>query len=227
METPAEIRDNPLIRYYIQSDGAVVYDKKMNKRINFCMTLEESNLLFDIFNRYTNRMRVRFDGNVYQRKAPPTDAFCAMFDVDPDFLCSKSPDERLVDDFEAACRKMDGVEMVSAHFRNDPEMERFFADLDSTGLFSYVRNDQMPYCHVFSKCAGKGNAIKKLMEWLNFTKEETIFVGDGTNDITMLRMGGLGLAVANACEELRAEADEVICSNSEHTARYILEHYIK
>ena len=34
VETPAEIRDNPLIRYYIQSDGAVVYDKKMNKRIN-------------------------------------------------------------------------------------------------------------------------------------------------------------------------------------------------
>ena len=117
--------------------------------------------------------------------------------------------------------------MVSAHFCNDQEMNRFFAELDSTGRFSYVRNDMMPYCHVFSNCAGKGNALNKLMEWLHLSKEETICVGDGTNDITMLRAGGLKLAVANACEALCAEADAVICSNREHIMPYILEHFIK
>lgn len=227
METPAEIRDNPLIRYYIQSDGAVVYDKKTKERINLCMTREESNLLFDIFNRYINRIWVRFEGNVYQQSELPTDDFCAEFDTEPGFLCARSLNARLIDDFEATCRKMDGIEMVSAFFRNNREMECFFAEIEATGLFSYAHNDVIPNCHVFSKRAGKGNAIKKLMERLHYTKEETICVGDGTNDVTMLREAGLGLAVSNACPILLAEADAVICSNREHVARYILEHYIK
>ena len=227
VETPPQVRDNPLFRYYIQSDGAVVYDKKTKERINLCMSMEDSNLLFDIFNHYTHKMRVRFEGNVYQRKMAMTEELFARFDVDPDFLCAMSPDEKLIENFEALCRKMDGIEMVSSHFSNDPEMERFFAELDSTGRFSYVRNEMMPYCHVFSNCAGKGNALNKLREKLHFSKEETICVGDGTNDITMLRAGGLKLAVANACEELRAEADKVICSNRDHIMPYILEHFIK
>ena len=227
METPTEIRDNPLIRYYIQSNGAVVYDKKTNTRINLCMTREESNLLFDIFNRYTHRIWVRFEGNVYQQSELPTDDFCAEFDTEPDFLCARSLNARLIDDFEATCRKMDGIEMVSAFFRNNREMECFFAEVEATGRFSYARNDVMPNCHVYSKRAGKGNGVKALMELLGCPKERVICVGDGTNDISMLREAGLGLAVSNACPSLLAEADAVICSNEEHVARYILEHYVK
>ena len=122
---------------------------------------------------------------------------------------------------------MDGIEMISAFFRNNSEMESFFAELDATGRFSYARNDVMPNCHVYSKRAGKGNGLKALMEWLNCDRERVISVGDGTNDISMLREAGLGLAVSNACPQLLAEADEVICSNKEHIMPYILSHYIE
>ena len=36
--------------------------------------------------------------------------------------------------------------------------------------------------------------------------------GDGTNDLPMIRACGTGVAMGNACEELKREAD-VVCGN--------------
>ena len=43
----------------------------------------------------------------------------------------------------------------------------------------------------------------------------------------MVKEAGLGLAMSNSMPELLKIADEVICSNLEHSAKYILENYIK
>jgi len=56
--------------------------------------------------------------------------------------------------------------------------------------------------------------------------EETIAVGDSTNDMTMIQAAGLGLAMENAVPELKAAADAIICSNQEHGIDYILRNYI-
>ena len=45
---------------------------------------------------------------------------------------------------------------------------------------------------------------------------ETVAIGDAPNDREMLRLAGLGVAVSNAAPELRAVADETVCSNEEH-----------
>jgi hydroxymethylpyrimidine pyrophosphatase-like HAD family hydrolase len=39
--------------------------------------------------------------------------------------------------------------------------------------------------------------------------------GDGSNDLTMIQAAGLGVAMANACDEVRAAADYVTTSNDE------------
>ena len=46
--------------------------------------------------------------------------------------------------------------------------------------------------------------------------EETVAFGDGTNDLTMLRAAGLGVAMANAADEVKAAADRVTDDN-EHS----------
>ena len=58
--------------------------------------------------------------------------------------------------------------------------------------------------------------------------EETIAIGDSKNDIDMLLKSGLGIAVSNAWDELKAVADTVAdCSNDEHIAKYVLEKYFR
>ena len=39
--------------------------------------------------------------------------------------------------------------------------------------------------------------------------------GDAQNDMSMLDFAGYGVAMGNACEELKAMADEVTLSNNE------------
>ena len=79
---------------------------------------------------------------------------------------------------------------------------------------------------IISKNAGKGNALMVLADLLGIDRAVTIAVGDSTNDMTMVRQAGLGLAMENAVDELKAAADQVICDNEHHSAKYILEHFI-
>lgn len=71
--------------------------------------------------------------------------------------------------------------------------------------------------------ASKSNAIKQLKSML--TCKKLIVFGDGKNDIDMFLMADESYAVANAHEELKQYATEVILSNDEDgVAKWLEEH---
>ncbi len=53
----------------------------------------------------------------------------------------------------------------------------------------------------------KAAAIGVLMQKLGGTPDDVIAIGDGGNDLPMLEYAGVGVAMGNACEELKAAAD--------------------
>lgn len=55
----------------------------------------------------------------------------------------------------------------------------------------------------------KATGVAQLIEYMGYTKDEVMAVGDHTNDIEVLQMVGLGVAVGNAVPELRAVADYI------------------
>lgn len=57
--------------------------------------------------------------------------------------------------------------------------------------------------------ANKGEAIGKLAAYLGCDISETMSFGDGLNDLSMIKAAGLGVAMANACTEVLAVADEM------------------
>lgn len=59
------------------------------------------------------------------------------------------------------------------------------------------------------KGTGKADALSKLCRMLDIRREEVVAIGDDRNDIGMLRYAGLGIAMANAPEDVRAAADEI------------------
>ena len=62
---------------------------------------------------------------------------------------------------------------------------------------------------VMPQNAGKGLAVAKLAQLLGFTRDEVMTLGDNTNDLDMIRWAGLGVAVGNAVEALKVEADYI------------------
>lgn len=55
----------------------------------------------------------------------------------------------------------------------------------------------------------KGAGLLDLAARLGVAPEETIAIGDNSNDVSMIRAAGLGCAVANATDEAKAAADYV------------------
>jgi Cof subfamily protein (haloacid dehalogenase superfamily) len=58
--------------------------------------------------------------------------------------------------------------------------------------------------------ASKGAALTRLATELGIPIEETVAVGDSYNDIEMIEAAGLGIAVANAVDAVKAAADVVL-----------------
>ena len=61
----------------------------------------------------------------------------------------------------------------------------------------------------------KATALKVIMEHLGVDKDEVLATGDNQNDIEMVKLAGIGLAVDNAHLDLKAVADAVIPSYTE------------
>lgn len=69
------------------------------------------------------------------------------------------------------------------------------------------------FLELVDKRCSKGLAIEQLIRHLGISREETIAIGDGYNDIPMLSYAGLGIAMGNACDAVKAAADAVTDTN--------------
>ncbi len=97
--------------------------------------------------------------------------------------------------------------------------------------------DELPYPinHVFSEYiyleilppgVDKGTAVRALAERLGVPREAIVAVGDNLNDLAMIEYAGLGVAMGNAPETLRAAADVVAPSNDDHGLQEVIERFI-
>ncbi len=75
--------------------------------------------------------------------------------------------------------------------------------------------------------ATKGNALRWCAKHFRFAMEELLAFGDSLNDLSMLEAAGIGVAMANAREDVKALGFAVCRSNDEDgVARYIEEHIL-
>lgn len=71
------------------------------------------------------------------------------------------------------------------------------------------------YLEVIPKVINKGQGIRDICGVLGIQPEAVISFGDAANDIPMLRAAGMGVAMGNAAESVKAAADMVTLSNND------------
>lgn len=71
----------------------------------------------------------------------------------------------------------------------------------------------------------KAIAARKVMEYYGFTMEESMAFGDGGNDVSIVRDVALGIAMGNACQELKDVADYITSSVDEDGISRALEYF--
>jgi Cof subfamily protein (haloacid dehalogenase superfamily) len=79
---------------------------------------------------------------------------------------------------------------------------------------------------VFAPDVSKGSATLELCRQLGISPEEVFAIGDGPNDLMLLGTAGLGVAMGNASDEVKAAARAVAPTNQEHGFAVAIEQYV-
>lgn len=121
-----------------------------------------------------------------------------------------------VDELKAFLRERGGtIEKMQSLFLSQEDLrtaqamlEREFPDLVLSGSIG---------CNIEINAPGatKGEALLALCRELNIDPRDSVAFGDGTNDISMLRAAGLGVAMQNAEDAVKAAADRITLTNDE------------
>lgn len=95
---------------------------------------------------------------------------------------------------------------------------------------------QLPHCSasrwypdfadITAQDTDKGKGLRAVMAYRGLKREETMAFGDGGNDIPILREAGIGVAMGNANESLKAVADYVTSSVDEDGISKALKHWM-
>lgn len=78
--------------------------------------------------------------------------------------------------------------------------------------FSLTRTPAYPdvdFINVLARDVSKGKALQALTSYLELSPTDTIAIGDGENDLSLLATAGTGIAMGNAHQSLREIADYV------------------
>jgi hydroxymethylpyrimidine pyrophosphatase-like HAD family hydrolase len=62
----------------------------------------------------------------------------------------------------------------------------------------------------------KGEAVRMLCQMMGVDIADAVSVGDAANDLTMIEAAGIGVAMANATDEVKAIADYITSRDNNH-----------
>ncbi len=224
-EVDPRIHAHPDIRYIISSAGALVYDKHTGNKHTCLIDVAKTRQILDILADYDVTFCFHYDGDAYMDAADMQDRLrrYEMTEYMRDFLLSVDiPTENMFD----FCQDNKAAEMFVVFFQDASQQAECKRRVDALGGV-LTASSEPKNLEIAPADAGKGPALLNLARRLGVDQSATIAVGDSLNDYTMIRDAGLSLVVSNGFPELKAMADQVICSNDEHIMEYILKNIIK
>ena len=140
---------------------------------------------------------------VAERRAPITDSLTARYNEPEVVIC---PD---MSDSPSPVHKLLYMAEPDAITRIRPALEAHCA-----GRATLVQ--ALPEMLEFLPLgASKGDGVRRLLETLDVPYRDILAVGDAENDIGMLQAAGVGVAMGQAADEVKAAADWVTSSRDE------------
>ncbi len=212
---PEGLREAAFARYFITVNGALVYDAKADAAL--CRAEIPCELALRLY-AYMDGLDVIYDcykdGWGYASRA--------MYDRAGDYISDRGILELFyrsrtpVDDLKAFLRADGGsIQKAQMHFRDPAEKQRQLEILPALFPETAVSSSVSSNIEINIRAANKGDALLALCAQLGIDPADTLAFGDGTNDLSLIRSAGLGVAMDNADPLVRAAADAV-CSDNEH-----------
>lgn len=147
---------------------------------------------------------------------PETKEMYSLFDIKPVMRTAEEP-------------LPEGLVKLTA-FGGQAEMDHVQAEWESWGNISLqVIRSGIQFIDVQLAAASKGQALAELARLRGYDRSRVMAIGNYYNDVGMLEYAGLGIAMDNSPEDVKAAADAVTGSNNadgvaEALQKYLLNH---
>jgi len=223
---PRELITFPWIRYAVASNGGRIVDLREDKLLYNCpVDYDLSVKILKIFDDYDVIHEIYFDGQGYIQES---ELECLSRYVPSAPMADYIRSTRLpIPDLWGKMEEMKGhgldkVHAIFADQKAQKEAEtriRALGDLEISSAMGH---------NVEVNAAGvdKGTGMLRLGRLLGIRREEIMTCGDGNNDLPMIRAAGLGVAMANAIDEVKQAADYITCTNDEDGVAKAIERFV-
>ncbi len=222
---PDEIKSIPGIRYAITTNGAVIEDMQegsaldtrmidWEKAVEILKLVNQYPVMYDPYIERRGISEPRFYNNLSEYNLNPEiqDMVHRTRDVYPNII-------------EFVLNNQKPVEKINLFFRNKEERSELRQILDK--IDNILITSSMPLnLELNNPEANKGDALLRLAEHLNLKQHQTMAMGDGENDFTMVQMAGIGVAMRNGRPDLLKIADYVTDTNDEHGVASAIYHFV-
>lgn len=202
--------------YVVANSGALVYDMDKSKIVmNKSIKVEDVKRICSCYNEEIKYINV-------------CDLFYYHKYIDKTLVNFKF--EKKINDIERFFSEMDDIYSISVHPRDNSLIEKYYDMFKSDNLEILVMQDSfsnVKCLEVFSKGVSKYNAIKVISELEGITNDNVIAFGDGLNDVDMIKLSGIGVAMGNALEEVKSVSNYITISHNDDGVIYFLKEYLK
>lgn len=178
---------------YICRNGSVVADQDQNELFRYFFDLETMHRLEEVSQKLGSP--IQYMGHTDWLNLPPTEDFraaCAFFHRDPNAIEIRPilPDEQAT-----MALAFDKAQSDYTEYRQIPDLT--------------VLPTPFHYADLVAKGIDKSTGITLLCQHLNLDPQDTMAFGDGINDLEMLQAAGIGVAMGQGRDEIKAIADYV------------------
>ncbi|MDR1516354.1 MAG: Cof-type HAD-IIB family hydrolase [Synergistaceae bacterium] len=87
----------------------------------------------------------------------------------------------------------------------------------------YVTRSNANFVEMMNPSVNKANGLRKLAEEIGVDMADVLAIGDGENDVEMIKSAGVGVAMGNGAERIRAAADYTAPTNDEDGVAWAVE----
>ena len=221
-EVPKELRLCKGVEYIVFSNGAGIYHTQKGIIKYHIISNEEAYKIYKILSEYETFIEVYTGGAPYVDKAKFSDESFEYYKIDKDFIPEMYKSRRICNSLDNLIFDPDyKTEMFDVFFKNQDERkacrERLQKEFDSVEITTSMTNN----LEIMLKGINKGSALRELCKIAGYNIKDVTVVGDSKNDLTAFSTEAKKYAVSNACNEIKALADKIICSNDENIMCYI------
>lgn len=206
---PPQIERDDRIRYYVTSGGARVVDHRNGEIIyKHVFSPEDSARLCRIFEKKNIYVEIAAEGKIYIEKDVARELH--KYDIPSHHVWFVEEKRYIEVDCPSQFFAENGICIEKINMYGVPEelQQQIYDEVEAT-VVAHITDPVGKNMQAFPSDLDRSVGIRALMKKLNITMDEVMSIGDSILDADALKASGVGVAMGNAPDEIKAIADFV------------------